>query len=108
MNYENFKKVLNALNKIDTFIDQANELGIDLFETDIYDGIMTLECELLTNAYTKEGYEWVTWYLYELPNLKKNGSDECHAWDNDNNPIVLDTDRDLWLFLEKNYVNGED
>lgn len=108
MNYENFNNILNAIRKIDTFVDKASDLNIDLFDTPLFDGIMTLEKELLTQTYTEEGYDWIMWYLYDLPSMQEknlNGEDnkEPYAWDKYGNPIVLNTDRELWLMLEKDY-----
>ena len=70
MLYSDFKNVLDAVREIDKFIDQAQKLGINMVDSPLFDNLSVLLKVSMTEAYTENGYDWVSWYLYELPMLK--------------------------------------
>lgn len=106
MLYNDFKNVLDAVREIDKFIDQAQKLGIDMVDSPLFDNLSVLLKVSMTEAYTENGYDWVSWYLYELPMLKqhrKEGEKEEYAWDENKKPIDMSSDEALWKYLEKEY-----
>lgn len=93
---EQFLKSLKVARDRSAFIDKLYDLNIDIIECqDGYDEMFSL---FINSAFTEEGGDWYTWYLYEKPSLK---GDE-NAWEADGTPIIMNTDDDLWEYLVKN------
>ena len=69
----------------------------------------TLQESFFSEVYTKEGYEWISYYLYEIPLLeekaKKKGKSTNDGWAKYENGdrIDLSSDEALWNFLENNF-----
>lgn len=110
MELEKFKNVLNIIRDFDKTISVIEGLKINMIDSQICTDFWSLQEVLLSEVYTKEGYEWISYYLYEIPYMlekdKKNGNvrDDVFAKDVDGNPIDLSSDEALWEFLEKNYL----
>jgi hypothetical protein len=82
MTYETFEKLIKDLTKIQERSHQIYQLGLNLMDyEETYHNIITL---LLKETFGEEGWEWVSWYLYE-----RKGFDGkiLQAWDKDNNEI---------------------
>lgn len=94
---EQFLESLKAFRKKETFIDSLFKLNIDT--TECPDGFDELAYLFEQLAFTEEGREWYSWYLYELPSFPK---DKPHAWDEKGDPIILNNDEELWDFFIKN------
>ena len=93
---EQFLKSLKTARDRSAFIDKLYALNIDIIECqDCFDEMFDL---FIKTAFTEEGQDWYSWYLYEKPMLKG----EVNAWEADDTPIILDTDEDLWEYLTKN------
>lgn len=90
-------KSLEVFRKRETLTDSLYKLNIDTIECQ--DGFDELAYLFEQAAFTDEGCEWYSWYLYELPSLPKN---ENHAWDENEDPIILTNDEELWDFFVKN------
>jgi hypothetical protein len=56
---------------------------------------------LLKETFTPEGYDWISWFLYEREGF--SGTTE-KAWDNDNNEICYDIPS---LWKEVNSINDK-
>ncbi len=93
---EQFLKSLKTARDRSAFIDKLYALNIDIIECQ--DGFDKMFDLFIKTAFTEEGQDWYSWYLYEKPMLKG----EVNAWEADNTPIILDTDEDLWEYLTKN------
>lgn len=109
MKFENFKKVLDTIRDFDKTITAIEDLNIGMIDSNICTDFWTLQELLFSEVYTKEGYEWISYYLYEIPLLeekaKKNGESTNDGWakDENGNRIDLSSDEALWNFLENNF-----
>jgi hypothetical protein len=84
MNFEQFKVVIKALEKVRERSHTIYTLGINLsdYDEDFYVAITNL----LNCVFTEEGKDWVDWYLYERPGFgntpnratDENGNEICH------------------------------
>ena len=94
MKYENFLKVITAIEKQDNLVSALYDLKVDLIDwTDPYSSIIG---ELIKEIYGEEGVDWFNWYCYE----RNFGKHELDAWDENGEPICYDV-KSLWEYLEK-------
>ena len=109
MKFEQFKKVLDTIRDFDKTITAIEGLNICMIDSNICTDFWTLQELLFGEVYTKEGYEWISYYLYEIPLLeekdKKKGESTNDGWAKyeNGNPIDLSSDEALWNFLENNF-----
>ena len=109
MKFEQFKKVLDTIRDFDKTITAIEDLNIGMIDSNICTDFWTLQESFFSEVYTKEGYEWISYYLYEIPLLeekaKKNGESTNDGWakDENGNSIDLSSDEALWNFLENNF-----
>ena len=109
MKFEQFKKVLDTIRDFDKTITAIEGLNIGMIDSNICTDFWTLQELFFSEVYTKEGYEWISYYLYEIPLLeekaKKNGESTNDGWakDENGNSIDLSSDETLWNFLENNF-----
>ena len=109
MKFEQFKKVLDTIRDFDKTITAIEGLNICMIDSNICTDFWTLQELLFGEVYTKEGYEWISYYLYEIPLLeekaKKNDESTNDGWakDENGNSIDLSSDEALWNFLENNF-----
>jgi hypothetical protein len=84
MNYEQFKNVIEGLEKARERFESLYTLGVDLMEyDDIYHNIIT---SLIKSIFDEAGKDWIDWYLYERPSFNgktnlatdENGNEICH------------------------------
>ena len=82
MNFEQFKNLIETLQKVSDKYSALYDLGIDTlkYEED-YQKIINL---LMECAFKEEGKDWIDWYLYE-----RIGFDGkvLEAWDENEKPI---------------------
>ena len=90
MNFEQFKTVIEVLEKIRERSYSIYQLGIDLMNYDEPNHIVI--STLLESIFKEEGKDWIDWYLYE-----RIGFDGkiLEAWDENNNPICYNIES-LW------------
>lgn len=90
MNFEQFKTVIETLEKIRERSHSIYQLGIDLMDYDEPNHIVI--STLLESIFKEEGKDWISWYLYE-----RMGLDDkiMEAWDENNNPICYNIES-LW------------
>jgi hypothetical protein len=84
MKYEQFKKLIEIIEKNRERSSSLYNLGIDLidFEDDYYKIINIL----MNSVFQKEGHDWIDWYLYERVGFKDkknlatdgNGNEICY------------------------------
>ena len=109
MELEKFKKVLDTIRDFDKTISAIEDLNIGMIDSNICTDFLELQELFLSELYTKEGYEWISYYLYEIPLLeekaKKKGESTNDGWakDENGNRIDLSSDEALWNFLENNF-----
>lgn len=123
MTYETFSKILESYRKYDTNTLKYYSLGIDLGkgEYEILTQVETIFQESIKSHYGEQGWDWVSWFVYESdwgekdwsksPTYKKNqdGSyeqikkseeeEKYGAFDENGNPICYSYES-LWEYLE--------
>lgn len=94
---ELFEQIIELQQEADTFIDKLEDMGLNLYDTPIFNTYGYYLDMLLTAYFTMEGHDWVNWYLFE-----KAGNSEMKAYNEDESEIKLETLDDLWELI-KNY-----
>jgi hypothetical protein len=84
MNFEQFKTVIELLEKLRDRGHSAYKLGLDLmnYDEDFHKVISTL----FNSVFREEGKDWIDWYLYEKPGFggrpnlatDENGNEICN------------------------------
>jgi hypothetical protein len=85
MTYEQFKDLIETIEKVGERSSAIYDLGLDLinFEDEYYKIINIL----MDSVFDQEGHDWIDWYLYERIGFK----DKINiATDKDNNEICYD------------------
>ena len=89
MKFEQFKKVLDTIRDFDKTITAIEGLNIGMIDSNICTDFWTLQESFFSEVYTQEAYEWISYYLYEIPLLeekaKKNGESTNDGWAKDEN-----------------------
>lgn len=101
MTENKFYEILDSYQMFNAYIDSLNKLNIDLSETIVTNTVEKLFSHILIDEYGKDGYEWVSWWIYELPSIKEKHPDSVYAKEMDGTPIILETKEQLYSFLEK-------
>lgn len=97
MKKEIFKKILSLKKEVDEYVDQVEDiLKIDIFETKSVDNFYTLFDIAFKNEYTIEGFDWISWFVFE-----KMDREEIKAYDNDIE--ILKNIDELYEYVESNY-----
>lgn len=97
MTLENFKTVMALIDKADLRNDALYKAGIEAFEySDVYHDIIS---RLFKEIFTEEGYDWIAYYLYEIPLFKDKK--EFYATEADGSPIYLRNVEELYNHLKK-------
>lgn len=100
MTLEDFKQVMALIDKADQRNDALYKVGIDAIEySDIYHDIIT---RLFKEIFTEDGWEWIAYYLYEIPLFKDKK--EFYATEADGSPIYLRNVEELYNYVLK-YCN---
>lgn len=93
---EQFKKVIENINKNDDDIAKLEKLGINVIECGLVNNNNESQEILLSDIFGKEGCETIMWWLYDAPSSDR-GKD-C-MWDENKNPIPMKTVEDLYNYL---------
>lgn len=97
MTLENFKQVMALIDKADQRNDALYKAGIDAIEySDIYHDIIA---RLFKEIFSEEGWEWIAYYLYEIPLFKEK--EESYANRADGSPIYLRNVEELYDYLKE-------
>jgi hypothetical protein len=84
MNFKEFKTVIESLKKVSDRTHGIYKFGIDLMDYDEdYHNVITI---LLKSIFEEQGYDWISWYLYErdafdgkvLSATDADGNEICH------------------------------
>jgi hypothetical protein len=99
MTLAEFSVMIDTLKKQYEVQKQLHSLNVDLFSfTDPYECVITT---LFTEIYGLEGYDWFSWFCYELDFGDKVSKKKPRAWDANGKPICYDV-KSLWNYLETN------
>lgn len=99
MTYEKFEKIMLALNKSSQNTNLLYRHGVDI--TEITDHLQTIIEDLLGFIFTKEGKDWIEWFIYEKDFGER---EDIKAWDSDKNEIAYDI-KSLYELLINEYYN---
>lgn len=105
MTHEEFNRAFEEIRKADDFISKLNDLRINIFESPMGDALYYFQRKYFEQEYGKEGYDWISWYLYEKMNHEN--PDEFKAWDENGNEIIRN-EEELYTYLEENYQKNLD
>ena len=98
MKYAKFESIILHMIKHSKKMQEAYDLKIDL---DYVVSYQTLAVELLwEEVLTKEGVEWLWWYLYEKNGISGKPRKELKAWDDKKKEICKNI-KSLWKYLTK-------
>jgi len=94
MNYEQFKILIENLEKIKDRTHNLYDYGVDLINYDEdYQRTIAL---LIKCVFDEQGEDWINWYLYERVSF----DGKIHeAWDENKNPICYDI-KSLWSVVK--------
>lgn len=102
MELSTFTVIINTLKKQNDAVLELYKLKVDLMEfADPYESVIR---ELITEIYSLEGYDWFSWFCYEVDFGRKVSKKKPRAWDKDEKPICYDV-KSLWNYLESEYKN---
>ena len=101
MNYEQFKRVIERIEKVRERSHTLYKLGINLMDhEEVYHEIIT---DLMLSVFNAEGKDWIDWYLYERIGF----TDKVNlATDKDGNEICYDIPS-LWEEVKHNLLTNE-
>lgn len=88
MKYENFLEVIMTQRKMEQQVQKAYKLKIDLL--DFVDGYSKITETLLNEIYTKEGYDWYSWFCYESDYGQKDWSKNASYKRDDKGNMVIE------------------
>lgn len=106
MTKKDFCEIIDSCNTIYDYHEKLTEVGIDITNRKYLNSIDYFIYYIINNEYGKNGWDWFSWWLYELPSLKRKTPKESYATEADGTPIILDTPEQLYDFLEKNKNDG--
>lgn len=106
MTKKDFCEIIDSCNTIYDYHGKLTEVGIDITNRKYLNSIDYFIYYIINNEYGENGWDWFSWWLYELPSLKRKDSKESYATEADGTPIILDTPEQLYDFLEKNKNDG--
>ena len=92
LNKEQFREFIELVKKYEDISDSWYNLGIDILNSDLFNISDKISSLFISSHFTNEGYDLVTWWLYE--NVSKE------IYENDTT-IVIDTVDKFWEFLIK-------
>lgn len=96
MTYEEFEEIISYMAKHYSRIHKAYEAKIDLLEFD--DDIQTAISLLWKKILTKEGEDWLSWFLYDKDYIHGNLREDLKAWDESGKEICKDL-KSLYEYL---------
>lgn len=98
INKEDFFKFIELNKKQQEGLSTLNNIGFQIWESDIIEYGNIMFDALINSVFTEEGVDWIYWWLYELPLLDGH---EPKATDEYGNPIPVDTIEDLWNIIKE-------
>ena len=102
MEYDEFKKIIENLEKCRDRSYSIYKFGINLMDYD--DPYHEVISSLLLSIFNIDGKDWIDWYLYER--LSLTGKEPLKAFDKDDNEICHNIES-LWETV-KEYINEKD
>jgi len=102
MKKSDFCKVATTILTIEDFFDKSFKLNIDLISSPVSDYYIISSILFETN-YGIKGKEFLDWWFYERDT---NKSTKEQLWDENGDPIDVDSILSLYQYMEDNYRNN--
>lgn len=91
---EQFIKVINLAQNYEDEVAKLNDVHINIWEMPIGEIHGQLFDMLIENAFTIDGVDWISWWLYERISIISG--EPLPAYNKDGSIIPTDTVEDLW------------
>ena len=95
----NFVAMINAIEKYDAEVERWADFGIELYELPICEIPWELINMYLEEMFTKDGVDWINWYIYERKSVITGEVLPC--WDEEGKEFYVNTPEDLWKLVEQ-------
>ena len=95
----NFVAMDNAIDKYDAEVERWADFGIELYELPICELTWELINMYLEEMFTKDGVDWINWYIYERKSIFTGEVLPC--FDEEGNEFYVNTPEDLWKLVEQ-------
>lgn len=97
MEFKEFNSIIDMIDKVNTRDSKLYELGFDMINlSDMHNSIISV---LMEKVFGSEGWDWIQYYLYEIPAFEDNGG--VHANREDGSPIYLRNTSELYSYLKE-------
>lgn len=102
MRYEQFEQLMLTYRKASTDLHELYKLGFDFTEGKykLVDHMYHMLSACLHTHYTKEGFDWISWYVFETD--WQDGETKYDAYDEDKKLIAQDL-KGLYDLIESDY-----
>lgn len=106
MNRDEFKEIIDYILSSWNYADRMySGYKIDIYDSAPLKTICKLEKFIFEKFYGNDGYEWISWFLYEK--MAHKDPSELKAYDENGAEICSNID-ELYDFLEKNHKKNLD
>lgn len=102
MTFNQFKEFIEDIQSFEKYIDDLNDLKIDISNTPIYTIFYNMVSRIEEKEFTASQIEWIDWWLYERVCMDSSIN---QAWDKEGNEIKLDTIEDIWNVINNKELN---
>jgi hypothetical protein len=98
MDYTSFFNIVENYKQGSEMLSELHDIGFDFFEGKYQlSDILYKQLEYSIKAvYTEEGFDWVSWYIFE----RNFGLDDLEAFD-ENNDRICNTLEEIFLYITK-------
>ena len=99
MKKKKFFEICNRIQKFNLDVEKTGLFSATVLE--VSESLSFVVDELFREILTKEGFEWVNWFMYEKGYADNKLRDDLKAWDEDEKEIVKNL-VELYEYLKKN------
>ena len=95
---EEFFKIIEEHEVQQECLDKISKAGLQIFDSDIIEYGNIMFDRVMKAYFTEDGIDWIYWWLYELKSFNDLGP---YVFDENGNPISVDTLDDLWNLVQE-------
>lgn len=95
---EQFIETINNIVKLNKEYDRWDDFGINLWELPIGDIMSSIMDSSYTWAFTENGIDWISWWLYERESVCGEEPNKVYR---DGDEIPSETVEDLWELVKE-------
>lgn len=99
-----FLKLLDLISNVGKDTEKLEELGIDVCESTLVNGMCELFDSVMEDTYGQQGLEWVQWWVYE-----KSRNPDLQAFETDEDGVQTEIIRsvdELYEYLEEHHAKS--